>query len=130
MRLMHPRLLWLLQRIADEFPWRSLYIYSGYRPGPDQPPTGTHGSYHWHGRALDLSVAGIANEELFQLCRDLPDVGCGYYPHKRFVHIDVRPRGFGTVFWIDAAQPGAPARYVSHWPGVVDEGAAGWAPPP
>jgi hypothetical protein len=130
LRVMHPRLLWVLQRVANEFPWRAMYIYSGYRPAPAPPPAGTRSSFHWQGRALDLAVHGVPNEELFQLCRDLPDMGCGYYPNKRFVHIDVRPRGFGTVFWIDAAPPGEPARYVSHWPGVVDEGAAGWAPPP
>jgi hypothetical protein len=130
LRVMHPRLLWVLQRVADEFPWRGVYIYSGYRPAPGPPAPGTRSSYHWQGRALDLAVQGVPNEELFQLCRDLPDVGCGYYPNKPFVHMDVRPRGFGTVLWIDAAPPGESARYVSSWPGVVDEGALGWAPPP
>lgn len=130
LRIVHPRLLWLLQRVANEFPWRAMYIYSGYRPAPAPPAPGTRSSYHWQGRALDVAVHGVPNEELFQLCRDLPDVGCGYYPNKPFVHLDVRPRGFGSVFWIDAAPPGESPRYVSSWPGVADEGAIGWAPPP
>lgn len=130
LRLLHPRLLWVLQRLADEFPWRAVYIYSGYRPAPAPPPAGSRSSYHWQGRALDLTVEGVPTEELFQLCRDLTDLGCGYYPNKPFVHIDVRPRGFGTVIWVDAAPPGEPPRYVSSWPGVVEEGAIGWAPPP
>jgi hypothetical protein len=107
-----------------------MYIYSGYRPAPKPPVPGSDHSLHWQGRALDLAVHGVPNEELFQLCRDQPDVGCGYYPNKPFVHLDVRPRGFGTAIWVDAAPPGEPAQYVSSWPGVVEEGAIGWAPPP
>ncbi|MFO0658669.1 MAG: hypothetical protein U0165_02365 [Polyangiaceae bacterium] len=32
-KLAHPRLLWLVQQIADAFPWRQIYVMSGYRRG-------------------------------------------------------------------------------------------------
>jgi hypothetical protein len=129
-RLLHPRLLWALQRIADEYKWRSIYIYSGYRREPARPKRGSHRSQHWLGRALDLSVEGVDNEELLTFCRELNDMGCGYYPNNKFIHLDVRPRGAGHVLWVDASEPGQPARYVDAWPGVVEGGAMVWAKKP
>ncbi len=126
-RLVNPRLLWALQSIADEFPYRGIYIYSGYRPAPDPPPAGTRNSQHWLGRAADIAVHGVPNEELFKFCRTLPDVGCGYYPNKPFVHVDVRTRGHGKVFWIDISAPGERSQYVDSWPGVVEGGAISWS---
>jgi len=112
-RMLHPRLVWLVERIAQAFPNRALYMISGYRPDD-------HGSQHQRGRALDLYVIGIPNEELFRFCRTLHDVGCGYYPNNRFVHVDVRPFGTGHPVWIDVAKPGEPSRYVDSWPGLVE----------
>jgi hypothetical protein len=121
-RLLHPRLLWLLHRIALEHPWRAIYLYSGYRPAPRSSDPSSHKSRHADGRALDISVAGVSNEDLFALCHELPDVGCGYYPNNKLVHVDVRPRGTGNAKWIDASEPGEPSRYVDGWPGVVEDG--------
>jgi hypothetical protein len=120
-RMVHPRLIWLVQRIAEAFPGRTVYIISGYRP--EAPPR----SLHHLGRALDLFVQGVPNESLFRFCRSLHDVGCGYYPNSNFVHVDVRPYGSPRIFWVDIARPGEPSRYVDSWPGVVQSGALRWA---
>jgi len=128
-RLAHSRLLWVLQRIADSFPWRPVYIYSGYRPGALVAGT-THHSMHSAARAVDIQVHGIPNATVFQLCRSLDDVGCGFYPNSKFVHVDVRRPGTGHAVWIDASGPGEPPRYVDSWPGVLDRGGMVWAPPP
>ena len=118
-RLVHPRLVWLVQQVAEQFPRRALYVISGYRPG-------THEGLHGKGRAIDLSVAGTPNEVLYQFCRTLRDVGCGYYPYHDFVHMDVRPAGSGKAYWIDDSLPGQRSNYVDSWPGVERSGAAVW----
>lgn len=125
-RLVNPRLLWVLQRVADAFPWRSIYIYSGYRPKASDARRGSHHSLHSEARAMDISVMGVSNVSLFELCRTLEDVGCGYYPNSKFVHVDVRRPGTGHALWIDASGPGEPALYVDSWPGVMMSGAMAW----
>jgi hypothetical protein len=131
-RLVHPRLLWALQRVSDAFPWRTIHVYSGYRPSAVVKGTrsGTHHSMHSEARAMDISVMGIPNASLFQFCRALDDIGCGFYPNSKFVHVDVRRPGTGHAFWIDASGPGEPSRYVDTWPGVVESGALVWDPGP
>ncbi len=119
-KMLHPRLVWALERIASAFPGRPIYIVSGYRRG-------SHASYHTQGRALDLSVWHTSNEEVLAVCRKLKDVGCGYYPYNKFIHLDVRGANTGHTLWIDASQPGESSRYVSSWPGVVEGGATSWA---
>lgn len=127
-RLVHPRLLWLLQRVAEAFPGRAIYVYSGYRPGASvRRGGGAHGSLHAEARAMDIAVTKVPNEALFAFCRKLNDVGCGYYPNSKFVHVDVRRPGAGRAFWIDVSAPGEPSRYVDSWPGVVDSGALAWS---
>ncbi len=125
-RLLHPRLLWLLHRVALEFPWRAIYLFSGYRPSSEPLTPGGHRSNHALGRALDIAVQDVASEELLSLCHALPDVGCGYYPNNKFVHVDVRTRGRGKGLWVDSSAPGAPSRYLDGWPGVVEGGTVVW----
>lgn len=123
-RLAHLGLLWVLQRIADAFPWRAIVVYSGYRPGAVVAgKSASHHSMHSEARAVDISVVGIPNAALFTFCRTLKDVGCGFYPNSKFVHVDARADGAGRAFWIDASGPGEPSRYVDAWPGVVEGGA-------
>ena len=119
-RLIDPRLVWVLGEIAEAFPNRSIVILSGYRPD-------SHSSQHRVGRALDLAVTGVSNEDVFNVCRGLRDVGCGYYPNGAFVHFDVRPWGSPRVRWVDAARPGEPSHYVDGWPGVIEPGTT-WVP--
>jgi hypothetical protein len=116
-RLIDPRLVWVLGKIAEAFPDRPIVILSGYRPD-------SHSSLHRVGRALDVAVQGVSNEDLFRACRRLSSVGCGYYPNGAFVHFDVRPWGSERVQWVDEARPGEPTHYVDGWPGVVEPGTA------
>jgi hypothetical protein len=118
-KLVHPRLVWVLKEIARRFRGRVIHIVSGYRPANKR-------SNHSKGRALDLRVLGVNNEALFAFCRKLPDTGCGYYPNSTFVHVDVRPLSAGHAFWVDISGPGEPAQYVDSWPGVVARGARAW----
>lgn len=75
---------------------------------------------------MDISLTGVSNVTLLEVCRKLEDVGCGFYPNSKFVHIDVRRPGMGHAFWIDASGPGEPSRYVDSWPGVVQSGGMAW----
>lgn len=126
-KIMHPRMIWVLQQLADAFPWKSIYLFSGYRRLEEDERRGGHHSLHADGRALDLRVYGVPNEEVFKVCRKLRDVGCGYYPNGPFVHVDVRLPRTGRAFWVDTSAPGEPSNYVDSWPGVVDGGALVWA---
>ncbi|MEZ4227728.1 MAG: D-Ala-D-Ala carboxypeptidase family metallohydrolase [Polyangiaceae bacterium] len=119
-KLLHPRVLWLLNKLALAYPGHPIYLISGYRRD-------AHSSYHRKGRALDLFMSGVPNEDLFKYCHKLRDVGCGYYPHHNFVHVDVRPFGSGHPFWVDVSGPGEPSRYVDGWPGVIESGGLSWA---
>jgi len=116
-RLIHPRLLWILQRIGETFPKHTIHIRSGYRRDASES------SPHRMGRALDLSVRGVPNEQLFAFCMALGDVGCGYYPYHPFVHVDVRPFGSRKTYWVDDSQPGERSNYVDSWPNVIASGA-------
>jgi hypothetical protein len=116
-RLLNPRLLWVIQRIGEAFPRRAIQIMSGYRRDPKT------NSPHRQGRALDINVRGVDNVSLFAFCRTLKDVGCGYYPNHPFVHVDVRATTPQPVFWVDVSKPGEPSQYVDNWPGVIESGA-------
>jgi len=119
-KLIEPRVIWVLQQIAQSFPRRTIYIMSGYRQGG-------HSGFHGKGKALDLFVVGVPNEQVFGVCRALRDVGCGFYPSSKFVHIDVRPYGTERVLWVDDSAPGQPSHYIDGYPGVLDPGHA-WVP--
>jgi len=112
-RRLDARLLERIEAAVDHFrkgtQTPKITLYSGYRPK-------SAGSFHQTGRALDLRIDGVTNEELVAFCKTLPDTGCGYYPNSLFVHFDVRDPGAGHVAWIDASKPGEPPRYVSAWP--------------
>ncbi|MBI5537611.1 MAG: DUF882 domain-containing protein [Deltaproteobacteria bacterium] len=112
-----------IQAIATHFPGKSVRIASSYRPLSAR-------SYHQTGRAVDLVLPGVRNEELVAFCRTLPDTGCGYYPNSSFVHVDVRAPGTGHVYWIDASKPGEAARYVTTWPEKSDASDKAANPPP
>jgi hypothetical protein len=60
------------------------------------------------GRAADIQVAGVPHRAVFELCRSLPQTGCGYYPRSVFVHVDVREQ---HAQWVDWSEPGGRARY-------------------
>jgi hypothetical protein len=115
-RVLHPRLLEMLARVAERWPGRAIEVVSGYRPSGDPRA----GSRHAHARALDFRVAGVSREALRDFCRTLPLAGVGYYPHSVFVHLDVRDREEGSARWTDYAEPGERARY-GRWPPTAED---------
>jgi uncharacterized protein YcbK (DUF882 family) len=92
-----PRTLALVYRIQVHFGVPEIRVVSGYRV----PKPGSH-SNHGKGRAVDLIVPGVADEEVARFARDLGFVGVGVYPTSQFVHVDIRPRSY---FWIDYSGP-------------------------
>jgi uncharacterized protein YcbK (DUF882 family) len=92
-----PRTLALVYRIQQNFHVPEIRVVSGYRV----PKPGSH-SNHGKGRAIDLIVPGVADEEVARFARGLGFVGVGVYPTSQFVHVDIRPRSY---FWLDASGP-------------------------
>jgi uncharacterized protein YcbK (DUF882 family) len=92
-----PRTLALVYRIEIHFGVPEIRVVSGYRV----PKPGSH-SNHGKGRAVDLVVPGIADEEVARFAREMGFTGVGVYPTSQFVHVDIRPRSF---FWVDYSGP-------------------------
>lgn len=101
---LHPRLLQLLQKVADKYPGKRIEIISGQRTRKNPG----HESYHNKGQALDFRVAGVSNRELSRFVRRLRNVGVGYYPNSVFIHMDTRDY---NAYWIDYSRPGEKAIY-------------------
>jgi uncharacterized protein YcbK (DUF882 family) len=92
-----PRTLALAYRIQRHFEVPELRVVSGYRV----PKPGSH-SNHGKGRAIDMVVPGVPDEEVAKFARDLGFTGVGVYPTSQFVHVDIRPRSY---FWVDYSGP-------------------------
>lgn len=92
-----PRTLALAYRIQTHFGVPELRVVSGYRV----PKPGSR-SNHGKGRAIDMVVPGVADEEVARFAREIGFVGVGVYPTSQFVHVDVRPRSY---FWVDFSGP-------------------------
>jgi uncharacterized protein YcbK (DUF882 family) len=92
-----PRTLSLVYRIQTHFGVPEIRVVSGYRV----PKPGSH-SNHGKGRAMDMVVPGVADEQVARFVRDMGFVGVGVYPTSQFVHVDVRPRSY---FWVDFSGP-------------------------
>ncbi len=48
-------------------------------------------SYHMKGQAVDIRLPGLKTSVLRRVAYELKKGGIGYYPRRRFVHIDVGP---------------------------------------
>jgi hypothetical protein len=92
-----PRTLALVYRIQTHFGVPEIRVISGYRV----PKPGSH-SNHGKGRAVDMVVPGVPDEEVARFARDIGFVGVGVYPTSQFVHVDIRPRSY---FWVDFSGP-------------------------
>jgi uncharacterized protein YcbK (DUF882 family) len=92
-----PRTLGIVYRIEMHFAAPEIRVVSGYRI----PKPGSR-SNHGRGRAMDIVVPGVADEEVARFARDLGFVGVGVYPASQFVHVDIRPRSY---FWVDYSGP-------------------------
>jgi uncharacterized protein YcbK (DUF882 family) len=92
-----PRTLALVYRIQTHFDAPEIRVVSGYRV----PRPRSH-SNHGKGRAIDLIVPGVADEDVAKFVREMGFVGVGVYPRSQFVHVDIRPRSY---FWVDTSGP-------------------------
>jgi hypothetical protein len=90
-----PRLLDLVYRAMRHFDAPLVHLISGYRAD-------RAGSRHTQGRAIDMVLPGVSNEELAAYVRQFGFVGVGVYPKSGFVHLDVRDSSF---FWVDNSLP-------------------------
>jgi hypothetical protein len=90
-----PRLLDLVYRAMRHFDAPLVHLISGYRAD-------RAGSRHTQGRAIDMVLPGVSNEELASYVRQFGFVGVGIYPKSGFVHLDVRDASF---FWVDNSLP-------------------------
>jgi hypothetical protein len=99
-----PRLLDLVYRTMRYFEAPLVHVVSGYRRD-------RAGSRHTQGRAIDMVIPGVTNEELAAYARTFGFVGVGIYPKSGFVHLDVREHSY---FWVDNSMPGERSRPVPH----------------
>lgn len=104
-RAPNPRLALLLAHISDHFGGRPIRIVSGFR---DAGGYTSESSRHVKGRAVDIQVRGVPTQAVWELCRRLQGVGCGYYPRSVFAHVDVRAQ---RTQWVDWSGPGQKPRY-------------------
>jgi uncharacterized protein YcbK (DUF882 family) len=91
-------LLDLLSVIATKLkPEKPFHIISGYRSPETNAKLRKRGkgaaknSYHIQGKAVDIRLPGYRTSVLRRTAHNLKGGGVGYYPHQRFVHIDVGP---------------------------------------
>ena len=74
-----------------------IIVLCGYRcPKHNAEIGGTIGSQHMVGRAADINIPGFTVEQMALLAESIHVFnggGIGRYPHKNFVHVDVRPNG-------------------------------------
>lgn len=105
-RPVSPRLVRQLARLQSHFSAREIELVSGYR-APEK--RSRLNSYHQVGHAADVRLPDIAARPVFEWCRTQENLGCGYYPNGRHVHIDVRAR---SALWVDLSGYGDGASYV------------------
>jgi len=95
------RLLWYLYLVQQHFD-APIEVVSGYRHKERKS------SRHKQGRAVDFRVIGVKPKALWKYCKRFDNVGLGWYPNSRFVHLDVRKRSY---YWVDDSGPGEDAEY-------------------
>ncbi|MCA9573774.1 MAG: LysM peptidoglycan-binding domain-containing protein [Polyangiales bacterium] len=100
-----PRLALLLARISDHFGGRTITVVSGFR---DPRRFSGNGSQHVAGIASDIQVQGVPHRTVWEYCRTIDAVGCGFYPRSSFVHVDAREE---RTHWVDWSRPGRRPRY-------------------
>jgi uncharacterized protein YcbK (DUF882 family) len=104
-----PRVLDLAYRVQVHFQAKALRVVSAFRRGV---------SKHGKGRAIDLVVPGVRDDEVARFARTFGFVGVGLYPRSGFVHLDTRPRSY---FWVDSSGPGQKSRSVQVFGKVGEE---------
>jgi hypothetical protein len=74
----------------------NIEVTSGYRsPAYNRAVGGASGSQHPHGRAIDVSLNGLTDDQakavVEHFITDPRVTGFGYYPRSNSIHVDVRP---------------------------------------
>lgn len=95
------RLLWYLYLVGQHFD-APLEIVSGYRSRERKT------SRHRHMKAVDFRIRGVNPKTIFTWAKRFDNVGLGWYPTSKFVHLDVREK---SAYWIDDSGPGQRSRY-------------------
>lgn len=95
------RLIWYLYLVGQQYD-SPIHVLSGYRSKERST------SRHAHARAVDFRVPGVDPKEIWEALKRFDDVGLGWYPTSKFVHLDVREK---SAYWIDDSGPGQRARY-------------------
>lgn len=91
------RLIELIDNIQDHFGAETVEIISGYRsPGYNRQLKLTghdvaRESLHMRGKAADIHIDEVREEDVFEYVKDLGAGGAGLYPRFSFVHIDLGP---------------------------------------
>ena len=92
--LIDTKLVEILQKVRNNWPWHKVTITSGYRcPSYNQSIGGAVGSYHSRGMAADIVVSGIAPREVAKYLESIGALGIGLYETQSdgyFVHVDTR----------------------------------------
>lgn len=88
-------LLDLLARIHRHFNFAPIQVVCGYRSPKYNAQLrrknrrAARDSYHMAGLAADIRVEGVSTKALRAFALSLKAGGVGYYPRRRFVHVDV-----------------------------------------
>lgn len=104
--LLDPELIQLIQQVADQFPGRTIEVISGYRP---KSKAKSRESNHNNGRALDFRISGVGRKKVYRFVKKFDNVGAGFYPNAKFIHLDVREY---KTLWTDLSGVGEPAQYA------------------
>lgn len=100
----NPRLLAMLYLVGQHFD-AELEVVSGYRV---RGMNASEGSRHGSGEACDIRIDGVGYRTISHFAeRTFANVGVGFYPTSRFVHLDTRRQ---TYYWVDYSGPGQRSR--------------------
>lgn len=107
-RPMAKRTLAMLADLAERYPGKTIDFVSAHRATAGESSTSPHRA----SRALDFRIRGVDPREIRDyLWRKYTEVGIGWYPDDRFIHMDSRP-GQGATAW--TFQNGT-NRYHPYW---------------
>jgi uncharacterized protein YcbK (DUF882 family) len=125
-KLMHKRTLAMLADLAERYEGKTIDFVSAHRASAGESWTSPHRA----ARALDFRIKGVDPREIRDyLWRKYTEVGIGWYPGDRFVHMDARPGQKDTAwtfqngtnryhpYWAELARGKDPPRTLQRRPG-------------